>query len=119
LQRCINSWKKNWRRDAGLLEQESEQERPCGAFSFFYPRVHAIDASLVDRYESEHQEAKQLMAQLKSMSLEKRTRSSRVMPPGWLAMPGDSLTGIAFMIHRSIVPRNRDAGFLGLSFKRG
>lgn len=47
-----------------LLEMHTSLEE-----TVFYPAVHQIDASLVDHSEQEHQEAKQLIVQLKSMQV--------------------------------------------------
>jgi len=47
-----------------LLEMHASLEE-----TVFYPAVHQIDASLVDHSEQEHQEAKQLINQLKSMQV--------------------------------------------------
>lgn len=46
-----------------LLEMHTSLEE-----SVFYPRVRSVDASLIDRCEDEHQQAKQMMAQLKGMN---------------------------------------------------
>jgi hemerythrin superfamily protein len=57
----------NEKRDAGqhvllLLEMHTSLEE-----AVFYPRVHEINPSLVDRCEEEHEHAKQLIEQLKIM----------------------------------------------------
>lgn len=55
------------KREAGprilaLLEMHMAVEE-----AVFYPKVHAVDAQLVDHGEQEHEEAKRLMLQLKNM----------------------------------------------------
>jgi hemerythrin superfamily protein len=63
----LNTEDPNVRKDTGprilvLLEVHTALEE-----SVFYPRVHDVDASLVDQCEAEHEQAKQLMAQLRDM----------------------------------------------------
>lgn len=47
-----------------LLEMHANLEE-----TVFYPAVHEVDPSLVDHSEQEHQEARQMMNQLKSMQV--------------------------------------------------
>lgn len=47
-----------------LLEMHANLEE-----TVFYPAVHDVDASLVDHSEQEHQEARQMMEQLKGMQV--------------------------------------------------
>lgn len=46
------------------LEMHTALEENC-----FYPRVHNLDASLVDECEQEHEQAKQMIQQLKGLDI--------------------------------------------------
>lgn len=68
-ERFLNTQDMNVRQEAGpriieLLEMHAQLEE-----TVFYPAVHDIDAGLVDHSEHEHQEARQLMNQLKGMDV--------------------------------------------------
>lgn len=68
-ERFLNTDNVNVRQEAGpriieLLEMHAALEE-----TVFYPKVHDVDPSLVDHSEQEHQEARQLMEQLKGMDI--------------------------------------------------
>lgn len=66
--RYLNTRDMNVKREAGpraimLVEMHSALEE-----GVFYPKVHQADPSLVDRCEDDHQQVKEMIAQLKTMS---------------------------------------------------
>lgn len=68
-ERFLNTQDMNVRREAGpraleLLEMHAQLEE-----TVFYPKIHDVDPGLVDHAEHEHQEARQLMEQLKGMDV--------------------------------------------------
>lgn len=67
--RYLQSQDTNVKKEAGpqillLLDMHTALEEAC-----FYPKVHGLDASLVDECEEEHQQAKQLIQQLKDVDI--------------------------------------------------
>ncbi|HEY8609085.1 MAG TPA: hemerythrin domain-containing protein [Noviherbaspirillum sp.] len=68
-ERFLNTQDMNVRQEAGprvieLLEMHAALEE-----TVFYPQVHDVDPSLVNHSEQEHQEARDLMQQLKGMDV--------------------------------------------------
>lgn len=68
-ERYLNTNDVEVKREAGpeiirALEQHADLEE-----AVFYPKVRSIDTELVDRCEQEHQEARQLMEQLRSIDI--------------------------------------------------
>jgi len=68
--RYLNTQDMQIKREAGprilaLLEMHMAVEE-----AIFYPKVHEVDAQLVDHGEQEHEEAKRLMLQLKNIDID-------------------------------------------------